>query len=222
VNALLAEWYDRHACGAHARQRRLAGLIGGSPWRFRMKEGELSFGLGLSWQAQVLGTESEETRTWLWAWANEASNIPQPLLRAANEMRALGRQHEVRELTEPLVDLTQADGHVLAVIAVGLCGADAFYRGPYEGGAVLLLLQDPTFPRPDFDLRVEAPLVFSEVVRSGRVSDHRRAFRGYLAELGLQEHEAGATIEGRRRGETLLSARFDEAGRWTGPEGPAG
>jgi hypothetical protein len=46
-------------------------------------------------------------------------------------------------LTEPEIDVASFDhGHVLAMIAVGLLGAAAYYRAPYDGGAAFLLIPE--------------------------------------------------------------------------------
>ena len=46
------------------------------------------------------------------------------------------------------------------MIASGVCDADAYYRGPYEGGAAFLLIKDERFPRSK-NIRWHGLLTFS-------------------------------------------------------------
>ena len=104
---------------AFDRQLLLADLIGDLAWQYDLQTGFLSFGDRFAWQAEVLGTESQESGTWLWAWANNASSIPAQQQGASLKLRALGEEHGIAELTEPMVLLDHADGHAFASIAVG-------------------------------------------------------------------------------------------------------
>jgi hypothetical protein len=69
--------------------------------------------------------------------------LPEPLLAAAKQLQAYGSQNQMRELMESVVSLEVANGHLFGLIASSLCQADAYYRGPYEVGAVFLLLDAP-------------------------------------------------------------------------------
>ena len=99
---------------------------------------------------QVLGTVSEYSHTWLWSWANSESNIPDGLLTAALQLQEKGRALELSELVEPEFDVDPFHkGHALAMAATGVLGAAAYYRGPYEGGAVFLLIPSLQMPEPN-------------------------------------------------------------------------
>ena len=142
-------------CAAHAalsseKQRALAAALGDGPWRFSIGAGTISLDGGrFVFPIQLLGTQAEESNTWLWAWANEASNFPPDLLTSANRLRQIGLEEGVMELAEPQLDLGSPDdrpwfdGYYLAMAASGLCQADCYYRAPYEGGALFVLLQAP-------------------------------------------------------------------------------
>jgi hypothetical protein len=69
------------------------------------------------------------------------------MLKASEAMRAFGQKHGIREFTQasfPLSD--QVNGHVLSMIASGLSNGDAYYRGPYDGGALFMLIRDDRYP----------------------------------------------------------------------------
>ena len=85
---------------AFDRQLLFADLIGDLPWAYELQAGIVSFGDPFSWQAEVLGTESEESSTWLWAWANDASTIPKQQQAASLKLKALDREHGIAELTD--------------------------------------------------------------------------------------------------------------------------
>ena len=127
------------------KQLYLAKLFGAADWRFDLSSGLLTLG-EYRWHVQLLGTEADEGQTWLWAWANEQSGIPTALLGSALTLRMLGEAQNIPELAEAEVLLGEVNGHVLAIIASGVCRADAYYRCPYEGGAAYLLIRDENFP----------------------------------------------------------------------------
>ncbi len=207
---------------AFDRQLLLADLIGDLPWTYDLQTGMLSFGDRYQWNAEVLGTESEETGTWLWAWANEASNIPPEQQAASLKLKALGEGHGIAELTEPMIPVDHADGHAFASIAVGEGLGKAYYRGPYEGGAAFLLITDE-----ELQFQVDEPLqriltVFPQVISAMEIADHREALRGYLEHYGLEPEDDGDALFLRQQGQEMLRAEFDEHGRLTKMEGTLG
>ena len=205
--------YSHHAAASFDKQLHLAELVEGLDWHLDLATGILSFGDRYAWQVQLLGTESEETQTWLWAWANEASNIPPSLLQAALQLKALGEEQQIPELATPMFPLDGIDGHFLAMLASGVCQADAYYRCPYDGGAAFLLIQDENFPK-----NTEPPLqriasVFPQAIASIEIANHRQALAGYLEHYGLVGETEGDTLVVKEDGEAVLTAAFDEQDR---------
>lgn len=204
-----------HIPFAFDRQLLLTDLIGDLLWAYDLQTGILSFSDRFAWQAEVLGTESEETGTWLWAWVNEGSNIPEQQTAASLKLKALGEEHGIAELTEPMVPLGHADGHAFASIAVGEGLGKAYYRGPYEGGAVFLLITDERL-----QLLVDDPLqriltVFPQAISAIEIADHREALQGYLEHYGFEAEDKGDALFLREKGEEVLQAEFDEHMRLT-------
>jgi hypothetical protein len=218
----LSSRYERHVLASFDKQLYLSDLVGDLDWRFEMKSGLLSFGDQFHWQAQILGTESEESGTWLWAWANQASGIPAGLLQAAHFMRELGEQHQIPELAEAQLPLGEINGHFLSMLASGECQAAAYYRGPYTGGAAFLLIRDERFER-----RIEDPLlrilsVFPQALEAVEIQNHKNALVGYLHYYGLMSQSAGNTILVKEGERTVLTASFDEQNRLMNLEGTVG
>jgi hypothetical protein len=139
----------RHVVASFVKQVQLSAILRIlDQWTFDVTTGTLSVGKDLHWHAEILGTESHETNTWLWAWANTGSNLPSALTQASLQMKRLGEEQTIPELTQPQLPLTaDINGHVLSMIASGVCDGDAYYRGPYDGGAAFLLIKDDKFPR---------------------------------------------------------------------------
>jgi hypothetical protein len=207
--------FDRYAPAAFDQQLLLEELAGKSAWSLDLSTGILSFGNQFSWRVQVLGTESHMTNTWLWAWANEASLVPPDLLRASLAMRGFGFLHRITEFMESEIPLGAIDGHYLAMIASGVCQANCYYRAPYDGGAVFLLINDSSFPRNQ-----ESPIrricsVFPQAISTLHIQNHRLAFSGYYEHYGLAFESIGNEMAVKQNGETVLTAIFDGQNRLT-------
>lgn len=213
----LEELWLEYAVLSFEKQLHLADIVGGRPWEFSMQTGQITFkGKGflqksLNFNVQILGTESHGDNSWLWAWANEASGIPENLLQTANRLRFMGEVRSVPELQNANFDLEQADGHALASIASGVVQGGAYYRGPYEGGAVFLLIQDPAFPpsQPDLTRTVR---VIPEALGALPLSNHRIALRSYLTQRQWDFEENGSEVIA-SHGKDSITLSFDELNR---------
>ncbi len=204
---------ETHVPFAFDRQLLLADLIGDLDWAYDLQTGLLSFGDQISFEADVIGTESDETSTWLWAWANKESNIPSEQQSASLKLKALGTEHGIAELTEPIIPLEHADGHAFATIAVGEGFGQAYYRGPYEGGAVFLLITDEKLY-----WQVEEPLqriltVFPQIISNLEIANHQTALKGYLMPYGFDVEEEERCLRVREKDKEVLYANFDELDR---------
>jgi len=209
----LSERFVQLYCGngpaAFVRQEHLSEVVGERDWAFSMDDGTLSFGDDLQFPVQVLGTESESSGTWLWAWANEASGLPDTLLEAVSTLRGL---HDVPEAQAAQLPLESVDGHALCNALGPLVGAQAYYRGPYDGGAVFLLIMDglgePALGPANLQdfVRIQLALEFP---------DMKFAFDAYAQLLGYETawYETGAVV-GAAEGASF-EAMFDEQRRLT-------
>ncbi|MBL8797842.1 MAG: hypothetical protein JNM56_28350 [Planctomycetia bacterium] len=210
--------FSRRAATSFDKQLYLMELVGEEDWHFNLASGLLSFGQHLHFQAQVLGTESDHDHTWLWAWANEGSNIPFSLLQCALQLKALGEKQQIPELTTPMLQLGDIDGHTLAMLASGVCQANAYYRCPYEGGAAFVLIQDESFPKPTEPPLARIASVFPQAISSIDIPDHRLALIGHLDHHGLVYEEVVGQVLVKENGEPVLTAVFDEQNRLTNLE----
>ncbi|MDP9868658.1 hypothetical protein J2S55_007924 [Streptosporangium brasiliense] len=194
-----------------ARQLSLMDLLGDRGWFVDTDAGMIMFGEDLRFPIQLLGTEGERAQTWLWAWANTQSGFPPGLLRAANWLREYGRQHHIPELTEGTMPLDRVDGHLLSLLAAGLTG-HCYYRGPYSGGAVFLLLESV----PDVVLAPVRPervvSVLGQVISTYEL-EHRTVVESFLGQQGWHVETTATAITGRHFSGSDLRAEFDGQGR---------
>ncbi len=211
MNKLL-QLFERSALLALEKQDKFARLIGEHLADIDLERGIARFGGDREIPFQVLGTTSDNTLTWLWSWAEEQDQVPLELARTAIELRAWGEREGLSEFTEPEVGLDRADGQMLSMIAAEAARASCFYRDPYEGGALYLLLFDKEIDaQPPLDAE---RLVFHlrELSEEYEVVP-RKALLAYLLSRGLAPREEGTVVTCRLANGEQLRMEFDEQGR---------
>jgi hypothetical protein len=208
--------YLSNIASSFDKQIHFGTLIDELGWQFNLSNGQISFGEVHRWSIQLLGTESDDT--WLWAWDNKSDDIPTHLLLTSFLMQTVGEQHGIAELTQPEVPLTQIDGHTLALIASGICQANAYYRCPYEGGALFVLIMDENFPKCQEPPLARIALVFPQMIANFEIPNHRLVFSSYLEYYGLAYEQEEDTITVNEGEEQVLTATFDEHNRLTNLE----
>ncbi len=208
----LTQLITQHGAASWDKQMCLADAIGDGDWELSLSEGQITFGGTQSFPVQILGSEGDGAGTWLWAWANTESNLPPPLVQAAGQMRAFGEQQRVAAFVAPELNLEDANGHLLSAIACGVCGADAYYRGPYAGGAVFLLLEAPALRQYADDTPMRFIRIFTEFI-SAFACDHRPALAAYASYKGYTlAGEGNADVITLPAG-AVIRAEFDPEGR---------
>lgn len=209
----LESLFDAHAAASLDKQFALEQAVGDADWSLDLDAGELSFSNGRTFTAQLLGTESHHSSTWLWGWANQSIGGSE-ILTTANTLRRYGADHHIPEFTEPSFSLERADGHLLSLIAAGLCTADAYYQAPYDGGAAFLLLQAPELRQFQDSSPAHLNRVFLQRI-TGLPCNHRTAFEAYVRYKGYTWNEEPEGIQViSPRGEWMRPA-FDAQGRLT-------
>lgn len=228
TGSTFSDHFADHAASSFARQMALADVIGERPWGIDMRRGSLRFGDDQEYRVQLLGTHALEPHTWLWAWANAQSQLPPALLEAVSRIQQLGEAQDVEAFTQPSLQLgDDLSDHMIAMACSGLAGGRCYYRAPYEGGALFVLLDDvPAEVLAPVSLP-RAVTVLMEVVSQFDV-DHHRMVTSFLRQQGLQAtHVDAGSIRAERAGEGRIEIRFDELGRLAnvstalGPAAPA-
>jgi hypothetical protein len=199
----------QHVAASYDKQMALSDLIGDSNWQFDMDSQTLSFGSKFHFKIQVLGTESNSSNTWLWGWANEASGIPPSMLKASEELRALGVQEHISELTQAEIPLTdQVNGHNLSMIASGVCNGQAYYRGPYDGGALYMLIRDENYPQQNVLPVIHITTIFPQLISNIEIENHRQAFLAYVQFYAAKINETGDLITAQFNDNNRIEAHF--------------
>lgn len=209
-----AELLHRCAAPAWDKQMYLGDLIKDEPrWDSDLGKGILTFGK-LAFRVQVLGSESDLSGTWLWGWANTESNLPPALFTAANQLREYGEQHKMPELTTSYHERSNTvNGHTLSMIASMVCAGNAYYRAPYDGGAVFMLIRDPHFPPQNYDPVKRITTYFPQVISAAGLRDHRLALYSYFDYYQADITTTTTELIGRFSDGKALRANFDILGR---------
>lgn len=207
---------EDHAVTRLLRQMAVERLVGDAPeWRANLDAGELRIG-GRRFPVDVVGTESHVVHTWVWAWPNPSFSAEQTAGSAA--LREYGARHGIDVLqSDEEIPLDVVSGELAGIAASAVAGADGFFVGRHEEGAVAFLLYDgqlanatpePTdLPFALTRLLASAPFDVGRAVRS--FAQHPAA--GYEA----AEHGGGLTLRG-YGGAAVV--RFDPGGGIDGIE----
>ncbi len=204
---------DEHLLRAFDRQLAFGEIVGDRDRQLDQDAGVLRLGDDMVLPVQVLGTVSEATGSWLWAWANDS--VAENLTIKAREAAAIGRERGIAALTDAEVDLARIlDGHVLALAVAGLLGADAYYRCPYDGGELFVLVELPPMRREIAEaVSSRAMSVVSQALVGIPVPIRQTAVTNYLRGLGLpvRETDGEVTVEDDSQARFV----FDGQGRLT-------
>jgi hypothetical protein len=193
-----------------AKQEALADYLGEHSFALDAASGTVDFGGGRVFPMQILGFESEADGNWTWSWADES--LPDEVMLDAERLREFGQRLALRPLTDPVLPLGDAGIHSLALLACGVCGADAYYRGPAPGGAVFVLLQDMPL---DLDFIRRPARVAGALARAVQLFDvdHRAVTEAWMRTLDLTVARESDRLVGSRRGQPYLEVTYDAEGR---------
>jgi len=208
----LTAYLEQYALLALEKQEKLAALVNEHTSELDLDSGTISFNSGPAAPFQALGSESDNTLTWLWAWSEEQIELPEDLLTSSLQLKDWGKQEGIEEFTIPSVDLNRADGHVLSIISSQISGASCYYRSPYEGGAVFVLIFSEVVDRqPPFGLD-GLSRQFADLI-SRYEFNHRNALVSFLRANNPSFTEKGPFISARLVTGEKLIAEFDGQGR---------
>lgn len=210
--ATFQELLSRHIGSTLLKQQALSDFLGKHNWNINLDTGLVDFDYGRVYPIQIIGTVSEISGTWLWGWANEASGIPTQLLTCVEQLRTLGTQARIQELIQPQLDLHQVDGHALTMVPCGVCQADAYYRGPYEGGAVFFVIQQSPLQTREPASPIELVNLMSSIISQFSV-DHKVMVRSLLQQQGYDLTEGADKIIASSADSKEIVINFDNAGR---------
>src|SRR3990172_5863637 len=215
MNRLL-EYFQQYALLALEKQDKLDRLIGEHLSELDLDAGKIRFGSVLEFPFQVLGTASDNTLTWLWAWSEVQTEMPEGLMQLALELKAWGVREGLPEFSGPEIDLNQADGHMISLIASMIVRASCYYRDSHQGGALFLLLFGEAIDsQPPFD---RARLVH-HLTELGSVYevDQRKMLLAYLRARDFAFVEDARKVTARLESGEMVDMAFDDQGRLVNP-----
>lgn len=182
---------------------------------------------GLSVRGHLVGSHASDD-TWLWAWGNERFHST-PGARRAEELRKLGEEHGIPELTERRLDLGRfTDPRVAAEQLTRFCLAllDGRGQAAYPGNAstrFFVVVDDPVVPRAAPRAASLVPAL--ETGATALPGPASEPVRGWFARHGVEPEHAPGRVAGTLPGGdrvvvTLAGERLAEV-RVTGPDGGA-
>lgn len=205
------ELLERYAALAFDKQNDLYEVIGDNAWNVDTAAGTISFGPGLVFPVQILGSFSHTSETWLWAWANAQSDLPAPLLSQAQQLRAYGELYGIELLTASEFDATEHDLHLIGCIASGMCGASGYYLANYGQGTLVVTVKSELIDRVPKNDFARMASVFPQVISAVEMH-HRPAFVHYATQKGYPVTETADAVSAAIDSGTL-TATFDHLGR---------
>lgn len=208
--------FEQYAGIGFEKQYSLAEVIGDHAWNVDMTTGLLSFG-DIEMPIQLLGTYSHQEGTWLWAWANEASGIPENLLKQANELKKLGEDYNVEFLTKEKYKIEATDVHALGIIASGKFGSSAYYAGDFGDGIALMTLESDLVDEVKYNEQARILKTFPEIISIFGIN-HKRTLANYLTAKGYTLKELDFEIFASKK-DDALEASFDDQQRLTSLKG---
>ena len=211
---------NRFAMLGFEHQLSLVDVLGADPeWRLFPREAMAQFGEH-RYSVQVLGSRADESNTWLWAWANPKSGVPAKALESVKRVRQVGKKRSIGELeVEALpLDNFDFDAHTLALVGTAVAGLPAYFRFPYEGGALFAAFDPVELHLPEADLARIARVIRESVVRFEL--DQRTAFNAYVEAHGARVTGTKADPVAQWPDGRTLAVRFDGQGNLVEVETP--
>src|SRR5262249_29440270 len=140
------------------------------------------------------------------------------LTKAAQKLRARGEKDGIRELKTGRFPLTDADGETLGLVASGIIGSPGYFRAPFQGGAMIVLLEErPKDEGVPLAVVHDEPgqrirEVFSRVVELLKPAEHRKALSAYARYHGFVEGAGAVGAAGAGAGASGAGASASGAG----------
>jgi len=213
-----AEWnsleglFESHAGLSFEKQLIFGDFIGSHGWQLDLGKGSILFG-DIEFPIQVIGSLSFNTSSWMWGWANTQSGIPENLLVQSRQLKALGEEKNIKELTDGHFNVEEGFEHKIGMLACGQFLTKSYYCANYGQGTLVITIDDNRIPGIEMD-KIEKVLTCFPQLIGGISIHHENAFLNYLIDLGFNIHQTEQKIEGLRNTK-VVRAEFDALNRLT-------
>jgi hypothetical protein len=198
--------FIEHVGASLERQLDLEDKIGPCEWRLDMPGGSIRFETRereLVVPMQVIGSEADASGMWVAAWSINPSRMAPELAEASRRVRAIGEKEGIPELTNARVPLADADGERMSLVASGLLRAPGYYRAPFQGGAMFLLLEEASLVSPPARPGARIAEVFPRAADLLAPAEQRRALAAYARHHGATVVEESGLLRAGWKDEAL-------------------
>lgn len=191
------------------KQENLSELIGETIGDLDIEKGIITFE-DIEFPVQILGFYMQDANQWSWAWDNE-DIFSSKLIEAANDIKAIGEEFDVKEFTSPVLNADFDDCHTLAMAATGILNMDAYYGVSEEGLDIFVLIKSELIEE------INSPKKFRDTFYTFQKNFNiypKIAFESYtkLKGYGFKPHDDFSLA---KIGEARVMAGFTERGNIT-------
>jgi len=144
----IEEAFEQNAGLSFEKQMIFGDVIGSNSWELNMKKGVIAFG-DIEFPIQIIGSLSFKENSWMWGWANTQSRIPENLLTQSNQLKEIGQQKSIKELTEGHFIAETGFEHKIGMMACGLFKSKSYYCANYGQGTLVVTIDDNKIPKID-------------------------------------------------------------------------
>ncbi|WP_324027861.1 hypothetical protein QSV08_07910 [Maribacter sp. BPC-D8] len=206
----LEELIEQHAGLSFEKQLVFGDVIGSNAWELDMGKGNIIFG-DLDFPIQIIGSLSFNDSSWMWGWANAKSGMPENLLVQSNQLKEIGHEKGIKELTDGHFNVEEGFEHKIGMMACGLFNSKSYYCANYGQGTLVVTIEDDKIPEIDKS-RIEKVLTNFPQLISAVDLNHKNTFKNYLIDRDFELNISDHKIEGIKNGK-VLTAEFDELNR---------
>ena len=130
------------------KQENLSDLIGEERGELDLENGVLVF-KEFELPIEVIGFFTEELGQWSWAWDNDDIGFDDSLIRSARQMKAIGDEFDIPQLTTPIIQTDLDTCHNFAMVTTGVLDLDAYYAVPEDGLVIFLAVSSDLIKEND-------------------------------------------------------------------------
>jgi hypothetical protein len=206
----LEELIEQHAGLSFEKQLVFGDVIGSNAWELDMGKGNIIFG-DLDFPIQIIGSLSFNDSSWMWGWANAKSGMPENLLVQSNQLKEIGQDKGIKELTDGHFNVEKGFEHKIGMMACGLFNSKSYYCANYGQGTLVVTIDDDKIPEID-KTRIEKVLTNFPQLISAVDLNHKNTFKNYLIDRDFELNILENKIEGSKNNK-VLTAEFDELNR---------
>ena len=206
----LEELIEQHAGLSFEKQLVFGDVIGSNAWELDMGKGNIIFG-DLDFPIQIIGSLSFNDSSWMWGWANAKSGMPENLLVQSNQLKEIGQDKGIKELTDGHFNVEEGFEHKIGMMACGLFNSKSYYCANYGQGTLVVTIEDDKIPEIDKS-RIEKVLTNFPQLISAVDLNHKNTFKNYLIDRDFELNISDNRMEGMKNGR-VLTAEFDELNR---------